>query len=102
MNYDVIIIGGGLGGLECGFILARHGLNVCVLEQHTQVGGCLQTFRRKGVTFDTGFHYVGGLGEGESLYPFFRYFGLLDLPWQRMDDLFDEVIIGERPYLPIF
>ena len=98
MNYDVIIIGGGLGGLECGYILARHGLNVCVLEQHTQVGGCLQTFRRKGITFDTGFHYVGGLGEGESLYPFFRYFGLLDLPWQRMDDLFDEVIIGERPY----
>ena len=45
---SVIIIGSGLGGLECGVILARHGFKVIVLEQDRQIGGCLQTFVRKG------------------------------------------------------
>ena len=91
---SVIVIGAGLGGLEVGYILARHGLRVTVLEQESQIGGCLQTFRRLGRTFDTGFHYVGGLDEGQSLHPLFKYFNLLDLPWKRLDeDCFDEVFI---------
>ena len=99
-KFDVIIIGSGLGGLECGFILAKNGMKVCVLEQDAQTGGCLRTFRRGDMLFDTGFHYVGGLDEGQSLYPFFRYFGLLDLPWQRLDETgFDEVVIGGQSFL---
>lgn len=98
MKDSVIIIGSGLGGLECGYVLARHGYQVTVFEQDTCIGGCLQTFRRKGSdgmlhSFDTGFHYVGGLDEGQSLYPLFRYFGLLDLPWKRLDGgCADEVV----------
>jgi len=99
-KYDVIIIGGGLGGLECGFILAKNGMKVCILEQDTQIGGCLQTFRRGNMLFDTGFHYVGGLDEGQALHRFFKYFGLLDLPWHRMDEAgFDEVVIGDKSWL---
>lgn len=94
-----IIIGGGLGGLECGYILAKNGLEVTVLEQDGQTGGCLQTFVRGRALFDTGFHYVGGLGEGGSLNPLFRYFGLLDLPWKQLDrDCFDEVVIGDESF----
>ena len=99
-KFDVIIIGSGLGGLECGFILSKNGLKVCVLEQDTHTGGCLRTFKRGNMLFDTGFHYVGGLDEGQSLHRFFRYFGLLDLPWHRLDESgFDEVVIGERSWL---
>lgn len=98
-SYDAIIIGSGLGGLACGYILAKNGMKVCVLERNAQEGGCLQSFRRNGVVFDTGFHYVGGLDEGQPLYRLFRYFGLLDLPWQRMDEAaFDEVVIDEKTY----
>ncbi|MDR1676571.1 MAG: NAD(P)/FAD-dependent oxidoreductase [Tannerella sp.] len=98
-SYDVIIIGSGLGGLECGYILARHGMKVCVLERHAQPGGCLQTFQRGSVRFDTGFHYVGGLGEGQPLHRLFRYFGLLDLPWHPLDEAaFDEVVIDGKTY----
>lgn len=98
-KYDVIIIGSGMGGLACGFVLAKNGLNVCVLEQDAQAGGCLRTFRRGNVLFDTGFHYVGGLDEGQSLHRLFRYFGLLDLPWHRLDETaFDEVVIGDQSY----
>ena len=100
MKDDVIIIGSGLGGLECGYILARHGLRVTILEQDKHIGGCLQTFRRRGSdgvahTFDTGFHYIGGLAEGQCLYPLFSYLGLMDLPWIRLDDdCFDEVVFA--------
>ena len=95
----VIIIGAGLGGLECGYILAKNGMQVTVLEREAQVGGCLQTFRRGAALFDTGFHYVGALGEGESLHTLFRYFNLLDLPWLKLDtECFDEVVIGEQTF----
>ena len=95
----MVIIGAGLGGLQCAYILAKNGMDVTVLEQDAVIGGCLQSFRRGDVVFDTGFHYVGGLREGESLYPLFRYFNLLDLPWQALDeDCFDEVVIGDRSF----
>ena len=44
-NDNVVIIGAGLGGLECGYMLAKCGMRVTVLERETQLGGCLQTFR---------------------------------------------------------
>lgn len=98
MKYDVVIIGGGLGGLECGYTLAKSGKSVCVLEQGVVLGGCLQTFKRKRTEFDTGFHYIGALEEGQSLWRLFDFFQLMDLPWRRLDDsCFDEVILhGER------
>lgn len=100
MKYDVAIIGSGLGGLECAYILSKKGYNVCVLEKNPVIGGCLQTFKRGGVTFDTGFHFVGGLDKGQSLYGLFNYFDLLNLPWQKLDeDAFAEVIIKDNAYL---
>ncbi len=99
MKYDVVIVGAGLGGLECGFTLAKNGLSVCVLEQQPVLGGCLQIFRRKNCTFDTGFHYIGGLSEGQHLNRLFHYFGLMDLPWRKLDEnCFDEVIFHGKSY----
>ena len=99
MKYDVAIIGSGLGGLQCAYILAKKGLNVCVLEKNPIVGGCLQTFRRGQTEFDTGFHYVGGLDDGQPLNAIFQYFKLMNLPWHRLDnDAFDEVRIGGQSY----
>ncbi len=98
-TFDIIIIGSGLGGLECGYILSKKGLNVCILEQNPQIGGCLQTFKRGKTTFDTGFHYIGGLEEGQSLHKLFRYFDLLELPWHKLDEAcFDEVILNGKSY----
>ncbi len=98
-NNNVVIIGAGLGGLECGYMLAKCGMRVTVLERETQLGGCLQTFHRGYATFDTGFHYVGGLGEGEALNRLFTYFDLMGLPWKQLDtDCFDEVIVDDKSY----
>jgi len=99
-EFEIVIIGAGLGGLECGYILSKKGYNVCVLEKHSKLGGCLQSYHREGRLLDTGFHYVGGLDPGQPLHTLFDYFGLMNLGWQRLDgDGFDEVILGDRSYL---
>ncbi len=85
-EYDFVIIGSGLGGLECAFILASEGYKVIVLEKNHQIGGNLQVFSRDKSIFDTGVHYIGNLNEGECLHQFFKYFGLMDLKWKRLDD----------------
>lgn len=97
-HYDVIIIGAGLGGLACGKILADRGLHVAVLERCARPGGCLQSYRRQGLELDTGFHYVGGLAPGEPLHDGFERLGLLSLPWQRMDPVFDRITIAGRTF----
>ena len=99
MGPEAVIIGGGLGGLECGLILQRNGYEVTVLERNSQLGGCLQSFSRGGCVFDTGFHYAGGLGEGEPLHALFEYFGLDGLPWQQLDpDCADEIVIDGQSF----
>ena len=54
---QVVIVGAGLGGLTAGALLAKEGYRVTILEQHTIVGGCATTFRRKGgYTCEVGLH----------------------------------------------
>ena len=99
MKYAVVIIGSGFGGLTCAHLLAKAGRKVLVLEAHWQPGGCMQSYQRKGHSFDTGLHYVGGLGDGETLHDIFGQLGLLQLPWHRMDvDCTDQIIIEGQTY----
>ena len=46
-EHDVIVIGGGLGGLTCGAYLAKSGLKTLVLEQHSAPGGYATSFIRQ-------------------------------------------------------
>ena len=88
---EAVIIGSGLGGLLSGAILSRAGYHVTVLEKAAQPGGCLQTFIRDGLRFDTGFHSVAGLEEGGPLERIFRPLGLMDLPWEHVAET-DEIV----------
>lgn len=97
-KYDFVIIGSGLGGLECAYILSKQGHSVCVLEKNRQFGGCLQIFARDKVIFDTGVHYIGGLDPGQNLHSYFSYFGLMDnINYRKMDvDGFDRISFGDN------
>lgn len=94
-QYDVIIIGSGMGGLTAGNLLAKEGMKVCILEKNKQIGGSLQIYTRDRVIFDSGVHYLGGLDKGQNLYQIFKYLGLMDkLKLQKMDEVFDKIIIS--------
>ncbi|MFT5019106.1 MAG: all-trans-retinol 13,14-reductase [Polaribacter sp.] len=90
--YDFVIIGSGLGGMQCAYILADHGYSVCVLEKNQQLGGSLQVFSRDKTVFDTGVHYLPAMDEGQALHSYFKYFGLTEtVKWKKMDAEFDQI-----------
>ncbi|MBU2515164.1 NAD(P)/FAD-dependent oxidoreductase [bacterium] len=86
-QFDIVIVGSGLGGLLCANILSKEGFSVCVIEKNKQIGGCLQTFNRGGCVFDTGVHYIGSMDEGQVTNRLFKYFGIMDkLNLKRLDE----------------
>ena len=78
MDKSAVIIGGGLGGLFTGAILAKEGVGVTVIEKNVTVGGGLQSFRRFGEVFDTGMHVIGGMQEGGNIRRICEYLGIFD------------------------
>src|SRR5881396_184306 len=56
-EYDVVVIGSGLGGLTAANTLAKTGRSVLLLEQHYQLGGMATWFKRRGGhIFDISLH----------------------------------------------
>jgi all-trans-retinol 13,14-reductase len=78
MTFDSVVVGGGVSGLSAALILARQGRKVALVEKAPRLAPLVRGFSRDGVYFDSGFHYAGGLADGEVLDLFFRYLGLSD------------------------
>jgi prolycopene isomerase len=62
-DWDVIVIGSGIGGLVTASQLAAKGARTVVLEQYLIPGGSGGSFQRKGYTFDVGASMIFGFGE---------------------------------------
>lgn len=96
----VIIIGSGLGGLSCGVVLAKNGYDVTVLEQESQIGGCLQCFYRHGAKFETGMHFIGSADKGQTLDSLLKYLEVRrNIELSPLDvDGYDVISIGGKRY----
>jgi len=98
-DYDVIVIGSGIGGLTCAALLSKLGRKVCVLEQHYTAGGFTHSYEREGFEWDVGVHYVGETHKTHSTMR--RLFDVItdgQLQWAPMDRCYDRIIIGDKQF----
>jgi protoporphyrinogen oxidase len=56
LSKPTVVLGAGPAGLTAGYLLAKKGLPVIVLEAHEKVGGLAMTEERDGYRFDLGGH----------------------------------------------
>ena len=98
-DYDVLVIGSGIGGLSCAALLTRLGRKVCVLEQHYTAGGFTHSYEREGYEWDVGVHYIGEVHKPHA--PLRRIFDVISdgkLEWAPMDACYDRIILGDKHY----
>jgi C-3',4' desaturase CrtD len=60
MDCEVVVVGGGIGGLTVAALLAQRGVDVCLLEREPQVGGCAASFEKFGYRFEQGYGLFTG------------------------------------------
>ncbi|MDT5269513.1 MAG: hypothetical protein QOH49_1699 [Acidobacteriota bacterium] len=54
MTYEVVVVGGGIGGLTAAALLSARGVKVCLVERASRAGGCAAGFEHLGHEFETG------------------------------------------------
>lgn len=100
-EYDVVVIGAGMGGLTCGASLAKAGMKVLVCEQHSVPGGYCTSFKRKGFTFETSIHWLNQCAEGGLIYQTLEELGIQDqIEFIQLDPV--RRIIGKDYDLTVF
>ena len=77
-DFDVVIIGAGMGGLTAGNILLKKGYKVLIVEKQATPGGYCTNFKQKDNTFDACIHMVNGCRLKGMIYEILKQFNAED------------------------
>ena len=75
-GYDLVVVGGGMGGLAAAALAQALGMRVALVEAHDRLGGCAGWFDRGPYTFDAGATALMGMGPAEPIGALLRRIGL--------------------------
>jgi phytoene dehydrogenase-like protein len=73
MNYDAIVVGGGLAGLISAAYLSKAGYSTLLCEKEHACGGLVNSFERDGFVFDGG---VRAMENSGVVFPMLKHLGL--------------------------
>jgi phytoene dehydrogenase-like protein len=73
MNYEAIVVGGGIAGLTAAAYLAKAGHATLLCEKESACGGLVNSFERDGFVYDGGIRAMENSG---VLFPMLRHLGL--------------------------
>ena len=97
MNYDVVVIGAGNGGLTAAATAAKNGLRTLLVEQHNLPGGFASSFRRGRFEFEPSLHELCDLGPKDNPGDVLRLFERLEIKaeWQAVPDAYRVITTSE-------
>ncbi|MEW6666116.1 MAG: FAD-dependent oxidoreductase [Thermodesulfobacteriota bacterium] len=72
-DFDVIVVGAGLGGLSAATFLSQVGKRVLLLEKHNVPGGYASSFLRGRFEFDVALHELSGVGGEKTRGPLWSF-----------------------------
>ncbi len=75
VDTDVVVIGGGAGGLTTAALLSNAGLAVVLVESQPQVGGYLACFERNGFRFNSSIEWLSECGPEGFVHSIFSHIG---------------------------
>lgn len=101
-DFDVAIIGSGLGGLTAGAVLAKHGRKVCVIEKNTSLGGAASTYKVGPLMVEAALHQTAHPSfPANPKHAVLKRLGLLDaLEWIPVGPLYsvEGGPLGDEPF----
>jgi phytoene dehydrogenase-like protein len=73
MQYDAVIVGGGMAGLTTAAYLSKAGRKILLCEKEEEMGGLVASFQRGGFTWDAGIRAIESSG---IVHPMLRQLGI--------------------------
>lgn len=102
-HYDVVVVGGGNGGLTAAATMAKAGYKTLMIEKHNLPGGCATSFVRGRFEFEASLHELCLFGPKGSNAPVRRLFDELgcDIEWAQVPDLFRSISYDPNDYYDV-
>jgi len=82
-EFEVIIVGGGPGGLAVGCLLAKEGISSAIVEKDPVLGGRYRSVDFHGCRVDSATHYLVSLSGSTEKTASYEYFSSLGIPLEQ-------------------